>query len=249
MVGRPRGYIKVWAAREFKTLLLFKLSDSLGINSSGNALHNIQDFLSNWTQLLSGSLEFKNGADLQVVLAETIRGLVALSTLLPAEKIILTTQHHIQCTQQCKVQCIVHDLLCEIEQTTLFHAICVVLEDLSEADIHKLETIFGIWPKVVASSESNSSKFQFESKCTGTVCDLSQGLCLCHFITAFVLSWPYALTYSKGTFGAALNCIAQDTMNKSPGKYLMDEVSTIRRQLKQLIGYHSTPSLSCNIVS
>jgi hypothetical protein len=103
------------------------------------------------------------------------------------------------------------------------------------------------------SSVPESKKFMM--MLVPSCCDLNQNLCLCHFITTFLLSWPYSMSpipdpnYSGGegdagyvTLKSALKYYCRmDLCKQDVSQFLQDEMFTLRRQLRKLSGYHSSP--------
>ncbi|KAK7500051.1 hypothetical protein BaRGS_00008598 [Batillaria attramentaria] len=246
--GLPRGYIKVWPSQDSKALLLFKISDGFGINSSPVTLENYQNFLTTWMQFLARPTLSTDETQLDIIIAEALQGFLSFASTLSAENFVLTTQQHIQCTRACKVHCVIDELLRSLEQTPIFTAVCKEVEKLPGSEIHKLENIFGVWPGV---SISNKAERLMTTPgeirvppCGQDACDLNQGMVLCHFIAIFLLSWPYGASFTDGTLSRALLKASQSVLNKTRCQYLKEESTTLRRQLKKLMGYHSPTILS-----
>ena len=261
--GLPRGHIQVWPAKNSKALLLFKIVKQFSVNASPDILVNYQCFLSAWTQLLSlpsslvggGGEEEEEEEELAGVVGGTVRGLVEVACMLDKETFVLTTQEHIRCASTCNVQCVIEQLLQELEATPVFRHVFRHVTALPEADLVKLENIFGTWPSVGGGGGSSSEVRDNNvlSALKGKVggggrsgcCDMNQVLCLCHFVTAFLLSWPYALPPCpppQGSLGHSLQVLSGEVQRGAHGQVLMEELSTLHRQLSKLSGYHSPNS-------
>lgn len=250
--GLPRGYITVRPSRDSKALLLFKISDGFSVNSAPETVDNYQAFLSTWMRFLKSPTNSADGAHLDVVISETLQGFLSFALKLSAENIVLTTQRHIRCVKTANVQCVVGDLLTSLEETPMFKAICREVEKLDKSDIIKLENIFGKWSRVSINEAETGNicrdtgklcREKQEGRDQGEPCDLNQDMCLSHFVTMFLLSWPYGVSFTDDAISTALLNITHTTLNRPMGQYLKEEVSTLRRQLKKLMGYHS-PSVT-----
>ncbi|XP_025099563.1 glutathione gamma-glutamylcysteinyltransferase 3-like isoform X2 [Pomacea canaliculata] len=246
--GLQRGYIRVWPAKDAKSLLLFRVSEGLSVNSSSDAVQNIQYFLSMWIQLLTQSFQQPEGFTLDSALTKAIEGMLKFACTLSQENLILTTQQHITCNKSGRVQCIIENLLAELEKTPLFTSLNNIVSMLSKSDVQKLENIFGVWHSTVVDPQKPSVDNGRMTVCSLEGCDLTNLVCLSHLMAIFLLSWPYTLQHGKvaGNLGGVLHSLVQQTLFSFHGKYLFDEVSTLRRQMTKLMGFHA-PSLSGSV--
>lgn len=244
--GLPRGHIQVWPAKDSKALLLFKIVKQFSVNASPAVLENYQHFLAVWKELLDRPCS-KDGVDvLPAVVDSTLHGLVDVACLLNKETFVLTTQEHIRCTNTCNVQCVIEELLLQLEATNVFKNVYEVVTKLSHEDLSKLENLFGTWPSVGATAKADDQLLALKGTADSrSLCsDMNQSLCLCHFVTAFLLSWPYSLPPTPGTLGAVLHDLSMQAHNGAYGQLVKEELSTLHRQLKKLTGYHSPASQS-----
>lgn len=244
--GLPRGHIQVWPAKDSKVLLIFKIVKQFSVNANPSIVENYQRFLSAWTELLAKPCSSDEASALPSLVDCTLQGLVKITCMLDKETFVLATQEHIQCTNTCNVQCVIQKLLLELEASDIFKAVCEKVVQLSEGDLRKLKNIFGVWPSVGTQVTVEAQLLALKRRpCEkNPCCDMNQSLCLCHFFTAFLLSWPYSLPPIPGTLGAALQDLSHKAQSGAYGQLLMDELSTLHRQLRKLTGYHSPTNRS-----
>lgn len=265
--GLPRGYVEMWPATDSKALLLFKIAQEFSVNANPKIVENFQQFLSAWTQLLSRPLlnfppaerKMEDEAVLEEVLNVVVSGLIQAAETLDREMSVLHTQEHISCANVCNVQCALEELLSNLQSTNTFRIVSDLVVKLPLNKVGTLQNLFGAWPSVCAEAkkgdrdDSNRSCGP-EKKLTmllSTCCDMTQSLCLCHFITTFLLSWPYSMSPvpdpspaagSPQTLLSVLKHHTRKDLCKAKSQFLRDEMFTLQRQLRMLIGYHSPSS-------
>ncbi|KAK7108679.1 hypothetical protein V1264_016367 [Littorina saxatilis] len=235
--GLPRGYIQVWPAKQSKSLLLFKIAEQLSVNADPEVSEHCQRFLSTWTQLLSSPVEKMEAGDMSMV-RQTLHGLVEMSRTLGMKTHVLSTQEHISCSSACSVKCVVEELLAELAETALFKSVSVEVLKLPPDDLNTLENIFA--------RRGEAEEVKGGPGGTSVCCDMTPTLCLSHFVTIFLFTWPYSVSALSGTLGFVLQALSQKEQSRLSGTFLLDEIATLSRQLKKLTGFHShVPPKSC----
>lgn len=263
--GLPRGYVEMWPAKDSKALLLFKIAREYSVNADPDIVESFQRFLSEWTFFLNQPLlisseegEHGNEAVLEDVLTTVIRGLVQVAGSLDKGTYVLHTQEHISCANVCNVQCAVEELLSSLESTSIFKVINSIVAQLPEAEVMKLQNLFGSWPSVCPPTEklgkgdgpSCGPEKRKAVMSSMACCDLNQNLCLCHFIATFLLSWPYSMSVVPDPAPSSMPSSLRSTLVlhvrqdlcSAKSQFLRDEILTLQRQLRKLTRFHSGSS-------
>ncbi|XP_076466788.1 uncharacterized protein LOC143298018 isoform X2 [Babylonia areolata] len=244
--GLPRGYLQLWPSQNAKSLLLFKTSEQFSVNASPQGMETYEGFVAAWNGQLMKSLSPAHSPSLAEAVRQGLQGLVSLAGTVGDGMVVLRTQGHISCTHACNLQCIVVQLLSELQATEMFRAVCGEVVRVGEDALRQLESLFGVWPSVVR-SDTVPDVVGMEGDREGgkrRCCNMNQFLCLCDFLTAFFLSWPYPTPTAPDSLGAALNRGARGTLEGSGSQLLTDEVTTLHRQLKKLSGFHTPTAQS-----
>lgn len=228
--GKPRGYAVLTRQPKSPHLVLFRISDSFGVTLKNSCLKSIGLLLNTWTSWLSQSTD---NCDITEVTTGAVKWLLETSLGVPPGQFIFTTQLDFACPPDVSDQhvCAMKTLIQELQNNTLFKIVNAYLND--NPGSNNID-VFGV--------QSNTDQVK-RVKCL-------QGLQSSHFITLFLLSWPYqALTDMKyGTNGYVLNKNVCSTIS-GDAKYLGNELRLLRKQFTVLLGSNESccgePNVCC----
>ena len=143
---------------------------------------------------------------------------------------ILTTNVDLKCVQDQSKEhaCVLQVLLNELESLSLYNVISEILAKLysqspaSQQVLNRLGFVSdGLCSTSVKLCKANSQQ---------EACNLAKRLTHSHFLSIFLLSWPYA----KGD-NSRLNSLAQEVILKQNNSVLQGECSTLRKQISLLM--------------
>lgn len=143
---------------------------------------------------------------------------------------ILTTNVDLKCVQDESREhaCLLQVLLTELESLPLFRALSEILATLyteSPASRHTLNKL-GFISDGLCSTTARICKANSQTE----ACNLVKRLNHSHFLTIFLLSWPYG----KGN-NSVLNNLAQDIVDNHNETVLGGECKTLRKQISLLM--------------
>ena len=147
-----------------------------------------------------------------------------------AGECILTTNVDLKCVQDQSKEhaCVLQVLLSELESLPLYNTISEILAKLysespvAQQALNKLGFVSdGLCSTTIKLCKANSQE---------EACNLAKRLTHSHFLTIFLLSWPYV----KGD-NSILNAVAQEVVLKQNTTVLQAECSTLRKQISLLM--------------
>ena len=156
--------------------------------------------------------------------------LLQIADNISAGDTILTTNVDLKCVQDESREhaCLLQVLLTELESLPLFKAICKILDTLYSESPDARQTL----NKLGYISEGMSCKTAKICKANSQVeeCNLAKRLNHSHFLTIFLLSWPYG----KGDKSVLTN-LARDIVDSHEESVLRSECRTLRKQISLLM--------------
>ncbi|KAK6170159.1 hypothetical protein SNE40_018623 [Patella caerulea] len=211
--GQPRGFMILSRQKEGIHLLLFSVSQVLSVTAPDNLPTDVSAFLSSWRMFLKTSIDKSAPFSDEKLVEIIVNNLLNCAKVLEDEHFMLTINTLIDAEQCSNIK----HLICELESLQLYSSVRSILSHCDSQIFLKL----------------------FNGKNNENIVS-SMGIKDTHFLTFFLLCWPYAcVVCSTGetTMGGEMtkyaNCILATKLD-----YLKDEIMIIRSQLENILDFN-----------
>ncbi|XP_046360821.2 glutathione gamma-glutamylcysteinyltransferase 2-like [Haliotis rufescens] len=220
--GKPRGLMVMSRKKESHPLLLFRLSSNMSVTARVLFNPAVPEFMMKLKTQTDRTLEETLSVD--ALADRAARDMIQVLAEISGHVTIMTTQLDITCPQDVaeKHECFIQHLIKALQETVIFEKVTNICKSLPEDKMEVMENLFEpAWPS-----------------CNGKCQPFNKLKCE-HFITFFILTWPYRTGVSGETTLAALyDQMVEDELQRISVDVLSMEVKSLKDQLHVLMEFY-----------